>query len=149
MRWMSVAAPLGLLLGACVEMDDTPSTVVGTSGDVATAPGDYTGYRVVTPCEDTYVNVGVIGTGSVAITETAQIAAVGNDLAAALRDVPSIWGHGGYGLSCEPGVGTTIYTDNWRDVDALIVRVGEWLRDRDLALQVGIGVNSQPVAVAD
>jgi hypothetical protein len=149
MRWMSVAAPLGLLLGACVEMDDNSSTVIGTSGDVATAPGDYAGYRVVTPCEDAYVNIGVIGTGSVAITETAQIAAAGSELAAALRDVPSIWGHSGYGLSCEPGLGTTIYTSSWRDVDALIGRVGQWLRDRDLALQVGIGVDSQPVAVAN
>jgi hypothetical protein len=149
MRWMSLAAPLGVLLGACVEMDDNSSTIVGTSGDVATAPGDYVGYRVVTPCEDAYVNIGVIGTGSVEVTATADISAAGSELAQALRDVPSIWGHSGYGLSCEPGLGTTLYTNNWRDVDALIGRVGEFLRDRDLALQVGIGVDSQPVPVAN
>jgi hypothetical protein len=149
MRWMSLAAPLGVLLGACVEMDDNSSTIIGTSGDVATAPGDYVGYRVVTPCEDAYVNIGVIGTGSVEVTETADISAAGSDLAQALRDVSSIWGHSGYGFSCEPGLGTTIYTNNWRDVDALIGRVGEFLRDRDLALQVGIGIGSQPVPVAN
>jgi hypothetical protein len=149
MRWTSLAASLGLLLGACVDMDDSGSAIVGTSGDVATEPGDYVGYRVVTPCEDAYVNIGVIGTGSVEVTDTAQISAIGSELAASLRDVTSIWGHSGYGLACEPGVGTTIYTDSWRDVDALIVRVGELLRDRDLALQVGIGVDSQPVPLAN
>jgi hypothetical protein len=149
MRWMTVAAPLGLLVGACVDMDDNSSPIVGTRGDVATEPGDYVGYRVVTPCEDSYVNIGVIGTGSVELTETAQISAAGSELAATLRDITSIWGHSGYGLSCEPGIGTTIYTDNWRDVDALIIRIGEWVRDRDLSLQVGIGVDSQPVPAAN
>jgi hypothetical protein len=138
-----------VFLGACVDMDDNSSTIIGTSSDVATAPGDYIGYRVVTPCEDSYVNIGVIGTGSVEVTDSAQISAAGTELAATLRDVPSIWGHSGYGLSCEPGLGTTIYTNNWRDVDTLITRVGEFLRDRDVALQVGIGVDSQPVPVAN
>lgn len=149
MRWMTVAAPLGLLLGACVDMDDDSAPIVGTSGDVATVPGDYVGYRVVTPCEDSYVNIGVIGTGTVEITETAQISAAGSEIAATLRDVASIWGHSGFGLSCEPGLGTTIYTNDWRDVDTLIVRIGEYLRDRDLALQVGIGIDSQPVPQAN
>jgi hypothetical protein len=149
MRWTSVAAPLGLLLGACVEMDDNSAPIVGTSGDVGTEPGDYVGYRVVTPCEDGYVNVGVIGTGSVEVSDSAQISAIGSELATTLRDVTSIWGSSGYGLACEPGVGTTIWTNSWRDVDALIGRVGDFLRDRNLALQVGIGVSSQPVPVAN
>jgi len=134
-----------LALGACVDMDDRGSTIVGTSGDVSTEPGDYVGYRVVLPCEDRYVNIGVIGTGSVDLTEVADISAAGQELAATLRDVSSIWGYGGYGLACEPGVGTQIYTDSWQDVDALIGRIGEYLRDRDYGLQVGLSVGSQPV----
>jgi hypothetical protein len=134
-----------LALGACVDMDDRGSTIVGTSGDVMTEPGDYVGYRVVLPCEDRYVNIGVIGTGSVDLTEVADISAAGQELAATLRDVTSIWGYGGYGLACEPGVGTQIYTDNWQDVDALIGRIGDYLRDRDYGLQVGLSVGSQPV----
>ena len=131
--------------GACVDMDTHSEAIVGTSGDVVTEPGSYAGYRVVSPCEDRYVNIGVIGTGSLELTETADISAAGQELAATLHDVTSIWGYGGYGLACEPGVGTTIYTSNWRDVDALIVRIGDYLREHDYILQVSVGVNSQPV----
>jgi len=141
MRWLPALA----LVGACVDMDDSSSSIVGTSGDVETEPGDYVGYRVVTPCEDRYVNIGVIGTGSLELTEVADIAATGQELAATLRDVPSIWGYGGYGLSCEPGVGTSIDTNNWQDVDMLVVRIGEFLRERDLSLQVGVRVGGVPV----
>lgn len=134
-----------VLLGACVDMHDNSSSIVGTSGDVATEPGDYVGYRVVTPCEDSYVNVGVIGTGSLELTETADISSTGAELAATLKDIASVWGYGGYGLACEPGIGTQIHTSSWEDVDLLIGRAGEFLRDRDLALQVGISVGSVPV----
>lgn len=148
MRGMVRFPMIGLALtalGACVDMDDHGSTIVGTSGDVATEPGTYTGYRVVLPCEDRYVNIGVIGTGAVALTEAVDISAAGQELAASLRELSSIWGFGGYGLSCEPGVGTTIYTDSWQDVDVLIGRIGEYLHERDFGLQVGISVGSQPV----
>jgi hypothetical protein len=134
-----------VLAAGCVDMHDNSSDIVGTSGDVTTEPGDYVGYRVVTPCEDSYVNVGVIGTGTVELTETADISRAGSDLATSLRDITSLWGYGGYGLACEPGVGTQLYTNSWTDVDILIGRAGEFLRDRDLALQVGISVGSQPV----
>lgn len=146
---LSLAVALGMLGGACVDMDDRSSTIIGTSGDVSTEAGDYVGYRVVTPCEDGYVNIGVIGTGSIAVVSDAEISAAATDLAESLADVPSVWGHSGYGLACEPGLGTTIYTDNWRDVDGLIGRIGTFLRERDLALQVGIGVDSVPVPVAN
>jgi hypothetical protein len=134
-----------LALGACVDMDTRGKPIEGTSGDVVTEPGDYVGYRVVLPCEDRYVNIGVIGTGSVALTEVTDISAAGQELAASMRDITSIHSWGGYGLACEPGVGTSLWTDNWNDVDTIIGRVGEYLRDRDYAVQVGIRVESIPV----
>ena len=134
-----------VVTGACVDMDTSGKPIEGTSGDVATEPGNYVGYRVVLPCEDRYVNIGVIGTGSVALTEVADISAVGQELAASMRDITSIHTWGGYGLSCEPGVGTSLTTDNWRDVDAIISRVGEYLRERDYHVQVGVSVASIPV----
>jgi len=136
-------------LSGCVDMDDRAPTIVGTSGDVTTEPGDYVGYRVALPCEGRYVNIGVIGTGTVELTEVADISGAGQDLAATLRaDFPSIWGWGGYGLACEPGVGTNISTNNWQDVDALIARIGTYLHDHDYALQVGVSVDSIPVPVS-
>lgn len=126
-------------------MHDNSSSIVGTSGDVTTDPGEYVGYRVVTPCEDSHVNIGVIGTGSIELTETAEISTAGTELATSLKDISSVWGYGGYGLSCEPGIGTQIATDSWEDVDLLIGRAGEFLRERDLSLQVGISVGSIPV----
>jgi hypothetical protein len=136
-----------LALGACVDMDTAGKPIEGTSGDVVTEPGDYLGYRVVLPCEDRYVNIGVIGTGAVELTEVADISTVGQELALSMRgDMPSIHSWGGYGLSCEPGIGTSLTTDNWKDVDAIISRVGQYLRERDYAVQVGIRVESIPVA---
>src|SRR5690606_3888720 len=93
MRWLAVL----VLAAGGVDMDDNSSGSVGTSGDVETSPGDYAGYRVVAPCEDSFVNIGVIGTGSIEPTATDAISAAGQDLAATLRDVSSIWGYGGYG----------------------------------------------------
>ena len=133
------------LSGACVDMDTGGTPIVGTSGDVMTEPGAYVGYRVVLPCEDRYVNIGVIGTGNVELTQIEDVSAAGQELAAALGDVKSIWGYGGYGLACEPGVGTTIYTSNWQDVDGLIGRIGVYLAERDYALQVSISVDSPSV----
>ena len=134
-----------LALGGCVDMDDGSSSIVGTSGDVETEPGDYVGYRVALPCVDSAVNVGVIGTGAIAITQTDAIAATGQDLAATLRDIPSVWGWGGYGLACEPGVGTQLYTSSWQDVDMLIARTGAYLAEHDLSVQVAISVGGVPV----
>ena len=144
MRWF----PVLLVVGGCVDMEDRGPTIVGTSGDVTTEPGDYTGYRVVSPCEDSFVNIGVIGTGSIDVPDANDISALGSELGASLRDVTSVWGSAGYGLACEPGLGTSIYTNDWRDVDMLIARIGEFLRDRDVALQVGVNVGSQPVPVS-
>ncbi len=144
MRLIAIA----LLLSACIEDHHGPG-VVGSSTDVTTPPGDYAGYRVVTACGNTWTDVGVIGTGSVAITDVAAIAAAGQDLSTRLGDLASIWGWGGYGLVCEPGLGTQIDLSNWRDVDAVIERTGAWLREHDYALQVGIGVDSIPVPVAN
>ena len=133
-----------LLLGGCVH-EHEGTGVTGSSADVTTPPGDYTGYRVVMPCEGNWTDVGVIGTGAIAVTQTADVAAAGQELRAQLLDIESIHGWGGYGLACEPGIGTSIWLDDWRDVDPLIERIGAWLRERDYALQVGIDVSSIPV----
>lgn len=140
MRLIAIA----LLLSACVEEHHGPG-VVGSSEDMATPPGDYAGYRVVTSCGGTWTDVGVIGTGSVAVTDTAAIGAAGHDLRTHLADLASIWGWGGYGLVCEPGVGTQIYLSDWRDVDTVIARTGAWLHEHDYALQVGVSVEGVPV----
>ena len=139
---------LALLLTACVA-EDHGSGVVGSEADVTTPPGDYTGYRVVTECGGTWTDIGVIGTGTIEVTDTALISEAGNDLFFQLGDIKSIWGWGGYGLVCEPGVGTQIDLSNWRDVDAVIARTGEWLRARDYKLQVGISVGGPPRPLAN
>jgi hypothetical protein len=144
MRWVPLVAALAC--GACVDMEDGSSPIVGTSGDVTLEPGDYVGYRVVRPCDDGNVHIGVIGTGSRVLSELSEITDAARELGSSLGDVASVWGHSGYGRSCEPGIGTQIYTNSWKDVDALIVRAGEFLRERDLSLQVGIGVGGMPVA---
>jgi hypothetical protein len=143
MRLVAIA----LLLSGCIEEHHGPG-VVGTRADMTTPAGDYAGYRVVTECGNTWTDVGVIGTGSIAVTDTAAIAAAGNELYAQLGDIKSIHSWGGYGLVCEPGIGTNVWLSNWRDVDTVIARTGEWLRARDFALQVGIGVEGPAVPTA-
>lgn len=135
---------LALMLTACIEEHRGPG-VVGTPADMRTRPGPYAGYRVVMPCEGTWVDVGVTGTGGVDLTATEDILAAGQQLATQLSDVASIWGWGGYGLACEPGVGTQVSLSSWRDVDTVIARTGAWLRLHDYRLQVGIHVGGPPV----
>lgn len=145
MRLLAIAL---LLLAACVQ-EDHGTGIVGTPDDMTTLPGDYVGYRVTTPCVNApSVDVGVIGTGNVAVMQTADISAAGNDLHTRLTDLASIWGWGGYGLVCDAGVGTQIYLRDWRDVDTVIARTGTWLRDHDYALQVAISVEGVPVPLA-
>jgi hypothetical protein len=60
-----------LVLAACVDMAPGTSGIVGTSGDVTTAPGDYLGYRVAAPCDVRSANLGVIGTGPIELTGSA------------------------------------------------------------------------------
>lgn len=146
---MRTAAVAALALVACVDMDEGGSSIVGTSGDVQTEPGTYVGYRVVSPCEARHVNIGLVGMGSVELTDVADITAAGQEMAASMRDIASIWGYGGYGLACEAGVGTQFYSNNWQDVDTIIARVGQYLRDHDYTMQVGISVSGIPVPHAD
>ena len=134
------------LLAACTMNEPDGPGVTGTEADVATTPGDYTGYRVVRPCEGTWTDIGVIGTGSIELTDVAAIGAAGQELRMQLADVLSIHGWGGYGLACEPGIGTSIHLSDWREVDRVIAHAGAWLRARDYKLQVGISVESIPVA---
>ena len=142
MRLVFVAA---LLLTGCLEPDDPGPGVVGTRADMTTPPGDYAGYRVVTECSSHFGDAGVIGIGSIALTQIADISAAAEDLHTRVTDLASVWGWGGYGLACESGIGTQIYLSDWRDVDTIIARTGEWLREHDYALQVVIDVSGVPV----
>jgi hypothetical protein len=137
---------LALLLTACIEEHHGPG-VVGSSDDVTTPAGDYAGYRVVMPCS-TWTDVGVIGTGSIELAQTADVAAAGQAIHDRLADLASVWGWGGYALACEAGIGTEIDLSDWRDVDTVIVRVGAYLREHDYKLQVGIAVDGIPVPAA-
>ena len=109
------------------------------------AAGDYAGYRVIAACTTLPRDLGVTGTGSLALTTSADIEAAGQELHTRIEDFSSIWGWGGYALGCESGVGTMIDTNSWRDVDPLIERIGDWLRERDYQLQVRISVGGIPV----
>lgn len=141
MKFLAIA----VVLSACVpEPDDGPG-VAGTPADVKTPAGDYNGYRVVTQCQGTWTDVGVIGTGSVAVTGQDAINLAGQDLHERLTDLASLWGWGGYSLACESGAGTSIDLADWRDVDTVIARTGAWLVEHDYALQVGISVGGWPV----
>lgn len=147
-RYASPMRPfVAMMLLACSPLGDPAGPgVAGGPSDVETRPGDYAGYRVVMPCPEGLRDVGVVGAGSVELDEIEAIAAVGRELGLALSDVESVWGVGGYGLGCEPGVGTTVWLDDWRDVDRTIAIIGAFLARRDLSLQVGIDVGSIPVA---
>ena len=144
---MRLAAIALVLLCACID-EPSGSGVLGSRADMTTPAGDYTGYRVVTECS-AYTDVGVIGTGSIAVTQTADISAAGNDLHTRIADITSVWGWGGYGLVCEPGIGTQVYLSNWRDVDTVIARAGAFLAERDFAMQVSVTVEGQPVPQAN
>jgi hypothetical protein len=135
---------LVLVLAGCVQ-EHRGSGVVGTRDDMTTAAGDYAGFRVVTDCPTAYTDVGVIGTGAIALTATDDIAAAGQALHGELVDLASVWGWGGYGLVCEPGIGTNVWLSNWREIDIVIARAGAWLDANDYTLQVGISVSGIPV----
>jgi hypothetical protein len=147
---MKAAAALAALLAGCVansheaDMPGSPD-VLGSPEDVHTAAGDYVGYRVVRPCSVAGFDLGVRGTGSVVLTQLPAIEAAGRELVKLVGDL-RLPGGGGYGYTCEPGFGTELMLGDWRDVDTAIARVGPWLAERDLALQVSILVD---VAVLD
>jgi hypothetical protein len=137
-----------LCVSGCVADPATGPGVVGSSADVTTAPGPYVGYRVDIGCDNHFADIGVIGTGAVVVTDIAAIDAAGQDLRTHLVDLASVWGWGGAGLVCEPGVGTEVSLSDWRDVDTVVERAGAWLREHDYALQIGISVSSIPVPVS-
>lgn len=143
MRTLTLAFAL-VATTACTMHEPGPG-VTGSADDVTTTPGDYAGYRVVMPCEGTWTDVGVIGAGSIELTGVDAISAAGQELRTRTADISSIHGWGGYGLACEPGIGTTIHLSDWREVDLVIARAGDWLRERDHKLQVGISVGGIPV----
>lgn len=144
---MKAIVLVGIVVAGCA--DEPGPGVIGSSADVMTQPGTFVGYRVVTECPQPYATFGVIGLGSTAVTTIDAVSAAGSQLFNELADVTSVWGGGGFGLGCEPGASTQIHLSSWRDVDGVIARTGEWLRTRDLALQVSIEVGSIPVPHAD
>jgi hypothetical protein len=139
----SLLVVIGLV--GCVQNTPDGPRVIGSPNDVATAPGTYDGYRVVMPCPQPGTSLGVDGTGTTVLAKVADIEAAGETLLAQFHDLPSVFGGAGYGLVCEPGVGTSLMLDDWRDVDTVIARTGTWLHDQNLSLQVGVMVSSIPV----
>jgi hypothetical protein len=139
---------MATMVAGCLDQDRGPG-VVGSIDDVTTTSGTFVGYRVNTACPQPYATFGVIGTGSLVLTTIHDVSAAGAVLHDELADVTSIWGWGGFALGCEPGAATTLSLSSWRDIDAVIVRTGEWLRSHDLALQVAIDVGSPPVPSAN
>jgi hypothetical protein len=143
---MKVVALAALLTGCVASSPEAPvpgprEGVLGSPEDVHTAAGNYVGYRVVRPCAPgsaTFVDLGVTGTGSVVPTQ-GMIIAAGTEILQLIQDL-RLPGGGGYGFGCEAGSGTTLVVGDWRDVDAAIARVGPWIAERDLALQVAISV---------
>ena len=129
--------------------DRIPPDVKGSPSDLHTPPGTYAGYRVSYPCSMSWIAVGVQGIGANVVTDSNDIFRIGTEIFATLSDVPSVFSHGGEGLQCHAGIGTNIALDDWRDVDTLIARIGAYLHEHDLSLQVGIEVSGIPHAVHD
>jgi hypothetical protein len=142
------------LLAGCA--DDEESEVVGSPADVQTMPGVYDGYAVANGCDwDSMLAVTGTGTswiGGVAPTAEGRAEALDlwgqETLGPALEDLSSVWAVGGYGLSCHQiaGMGPTVHTNDWTDVDAIIQRVGALLRDEGLQDEVAILVGGIPEA---
>ena len=150
-RWyrlsmMRLVPAFVVVLVAC-SSDPIPSDVLGSPSDLRTAPGTYAGYRVSYPCSESSVDVGVEGVGANPVTTINATSGAGAELLAALADIPSVFGGGGYGVQCHTGTGTSVYLDDWRDVDRVIARIGAFLGEHDLSLQVGISVSGIPVAL--
>jgi hypothetical protein len=142
---MKILALAALLTGCVASSNEAPGPgarqdVLGSPDDVHTAAGDYAGYRVARTCgpDTAYIDLGVSGTGSVGLTQE-MITAAGASIVQLVGDL-RLAGGGGYGFACESGFGTTLMLGDWRDVDTAIARIGPWIADRDLALQVAISV---------
>jgi hypothetical protein len=143
---MKVVAVAALLTGCVASSHEAPvpgprEGVLGSPEDVHTAAGNYVGYRVVRPCAPenaAFADLGVSGTGSVVPTQ-AMITAAGIEILHLIGDL-RLSGGGGYGFACKTGFGTSLMLGDWRDVDTAIARVGPWIAERDLALQVAISV---------
>jgi hypothetical protein len=139
---------LVLVLAACSgdPMESDVTGVKGSPSDLRTAPGTYDGYRVRHPCSESSVDIGIEGLGANLVTDY-DISRAGHDILASLADVASVYGGAGMGLQCHAGIGTHVFIDDWRDADGVVARIGAYLRERDLSLQVGISVSPIPVAL--
>jgi hypothetical protein len=144
---MRCAALFLVASSACVDFPEG-GAVSGSPTDVTTQPGDHTTFSLITDCgAGSGAAYGVIGAGSVKLTDVDDISSTGWELYQELRAIPSVHGGGGAGLVCTPSaVGTHITLNDWRDVDAVIDLTGAWLHERNLALEVAISVQSIDVA---
>jgi hypothetical protein len=124
-----------------------PAGVGGNSSDLTVRSGMYPGYQVIYPCPLGQNVVGVRGLGSKKVTGTADTVRVGQALLTSFKDVPSTYGGGGEGVECEPGLGTELYVDDWRDMNQVIERTGQSLAQQDLDLQVAVFVQPIPTAL--
>ncbi len=134
---------LAIGLAACVQYE-----IEGTPDDVQTQPGAYDGFRFVRPCTQTSFQQAVIrdvGRGLPGLALDRELQETGHALYDDIHArVPSMFAPGGASIPCEGGSGgaTWVQLWDWGDVDVTVQLVGNWLRDHDLALEVGIEVTA-------
>ena len=134
---------LVVCLAACV-----PHEIDGTPDDVHTMPGSFDHFRFVLPCSDGNAQQAVIGDGSMilgdgppSLARDRKLEEAGDALYKAIHSkVPSMFNAGGASSSCEGGSRAATWLElwDWRDVDAAVPLVGDWLREHDMGMEVGI-----------
>ena len=148
---MHIGVGFAASLIGCVSPVAEGDGVIGSPSDVEAEPGEYDGYRLSDACSYSST-FGVQGTGTEwfqgigpedearpeALDALAQQA-----ISPVLGDVASVWGLG-WGLACDT-VGVIVWMNDWRDVDVVIERSGEVLREGSLREEVSISVGGVPV----
>lgn len=138
---------LGLLtlLAGC--SDEQGVRVQGSPSNVKTAPGEYDGYEVFAECQLPSVAYGVRGTGSRWYHDAAPGAPerinalweLGDAFEPTLRSVQSLDGIG-VGTSCTLDAGVSVQMSDWREVDVVLERAGQFLSEGELREEVGVRV---------
>jgi hypothetical protein len=121
--------------------------IEGSRDDVKTRSGEYDGYAVTFDCRYNYMLLSVIGRGKRWFND-AEPGSPGRDAAVvrfkdhilppAVDDLHSVEGYG-CGLGCR-GINATLYMHDWREVDAVVQRVGALLKSLDLREEVSVGI---------
>lgn len=126
------------------------SGVVGSALDAHVGAGNYDGYRVIRPCP-TRVTAGaplaLKGVGPTKLTTIDEVQAWSSRrLSPLLSEGTSVNGVGGVSLGCEDGIGAWVVLSDWREVDALVARIGAFIREDGVDAQVSIEVQGPMVA---